>query len=185
MTAAQVARFLSNAFGIFQQRRDGLPTAEIAGNVAELQRLAFITADSDGILHLEPLGRLAGESGVEIETMVRLADAAPIVGPAPSVGELIVLTQLTRELDEARIGVNARSHQEKAAWTGELRRRGLGQLAHALQRRAVDTKTVVSRAKEAVGLLMWIEGVPRADIEATIMRHHRDREDVPVSVELE
>lgn len=174
--AEQLAAFLANAFGVFQRGGRGLDPSTLRTHIAELVSLRFISADADGTLHLEPLGRLAGESGTEIETLVRVAGAAHAVGPNPSAEALIALTQLTVELDEVALPTNARSKQEQSAWFGQMRRDGLAAVATELMRRRTDAKGGVKRNKRAAACGMWITGMPRAELEARLMRHHRDRD---------
>jgi hypothetical protein len=90
-------------------------------------------------------------------------------------GSVLALTQLTAELDEVFVPVNGRGwRKEAASWYGELQRHGASSaVLQALQRNG-DGVLVARRAKRALGCLLWIDGVQRDQIEALLMRHHRD-----------
>jgi helicase len=124
---------------------------------------------------LRPVGRFAGEAGVAIETIVRVADVAratPVLNDAASV---LALVQLTAELDETFLPVNSRGwRREFASWYAELGRHGVSPAVIAALRSTGDHLIATRRAKRALGCLLWASGTPRQAMETMLMRHHRD-----------
>jgi helicase len=179
MTAEELVGFLEDSWGVFQQRTGqagwSWSTQQLPAQLAQLERLEMVAHDVDGRLTLLPLGRLAGEAGVAVETIVRLADTARTAGPLHDPASVIAMAQLTAELDEVFVPVNSRGwRKEAASWYGELGRHGTSSAVLGALRRSGDGLVVARRAKRALGCLLWAMGAPRQEIEALLMRHHRD-----------
>jgi hypothetical protein len=179
MNSEEMIAFLEDSWGVFQQRVGQTGWAwsseQLQLHLAQLERLEMVARDSDARLTLLPLGRLAGEAGAAIETIVRLADVSRWSGPLHDPASVLALTQLTAELDEVFVPVNGRGwRKEAASWYGELQRHGTSPaVLQALQRNG-DGVLVARRGKRALGCLLWIDGVQRDQIEELLMRHHRD-----------
>jgi helicase len=179
MTADELVAFLEDSWGVFQRRSGQAGWAwsadQLRDQVAQLERLEMIASDVEGRLTLLPLGRLAGEAGVAVETIVRLTATARRTGPLDDAASVLALVQLTAELDEVFMPVNTRGwRKEAASWYGELSGRGASNAVLGALRQSGDGVVVARRAKRALGCLLWVSGVPRSDIEALLMRHHRD-----------
>jgi helicase len=176
--AADVIDFLEGSFGAFKRRqasdqwswdRRGFSEA-----MAQLEQHRLIEAGDDGHYHLTPLGRFAGEAGVQVESIIRLVaaftglKAAEITDPA-----LIAATQLTTEVDDVFFPMNRKSkHKEPQTWFGALTSQGIsGLLTRTLQRFVSDAHTPTLRAKKAAASLFWISPTPMAQIEATLTQH--------------
>jgi len=135
----------------------------------------MIARDEQGRLELLPLGRFAGEAGVEIESIIRLAAAARAAGPLTDPANVIALVQLTIELDEVYLPVNSKGwRKEQVSWFSELEHRGVSPVVLDFLRRGAGNVEVARRAKRALGAMLWIEGVPRQESENLLMRHHRE-----------
>jgi helicase len=178
MSAGELIAFLEASWGVFQRRTAsagwGWSENDLAGKVAQLERLDMIARDTEDRLSLRPLGRLAGEAGVDVESIVRVAGAVRSSGRIVDTASALALVQVTAELDATYLAVNSRGlRKEAASWYRELEQRGVSP-AILTALRAADEQTVVRRAKRALGALLWIEGVSRQDIEALLMRHHRE-----------
>lgn len=82
LTAADLVAFLETSFGAFQQRQlgGGWQWSEhtLAGHVADLERHNLIISDAEQRYELTPLGRLAGESGIAVESILRIVDVCAI-----------------------------------------------------------------------------------------------------------
>jgi len=179
MTAEELISFLENSWGVFQNRTHQGGWAwnrnELEGQLTQLEGLEMITRDADGRLALLPLGRFAGEAGVAIETIVRLAATARATPALTDDGSVLALTQATAELDEIFITMNTRGWRaETASWYNELSRNGVSPAVIASLRNTGDHLLAARRAKRAVGCLMWTEGVPRERMERILMRHLPD-----------
>lgn len=179
MTADELVAFLEDSWGVFQQRAGqagwGWNTEALRGHLEQLERLELVARDADHRLSLLPLGRLAGEAGVAVETIVRLANAARMAGPLRDPASILALVQLTSELDEVFLPVNARGwRKEAASWYGELGQRSASPAILGALRQTGDGVLSARRAKRALGCLLWVNGTPRQEMEALLMRHHRD-----------
>jgi helicase len=179
MTADELVAFLENSWGVFQQRAGqagwSWKTEGLQGQLGQLERLELVTRDADDRLSLLPLGRFAGEAGVAVETIVRLADAARMAGSLRDAASILALVQLTAELDEVFLPVNTRGwRKEAASWYGELGRRGAAPAVLGALQHTGDGVISARRAKRALGCVLWVNGTPRQEMEALLMRHHRD-----------
>jgi helicase len=179
MTADELVAFLEDSWGVFQQRvgQAGWSwNAEgLQAQLQQLERLELVTRDAEDHLSLLPLGRLAGEAGVAVETIVRLADAARTTEALRDAASILALVQLTAELDEVFLPVNARGWRREAASSyGELGRHGASTGVLGALQRTGDGVLSARRAKRALGCVLWVNGTPRQEMEALLMRHHRD-----------
>ena len=110
----EIIDFLEGSFGAFQSsrgrenwqwNRDDLLRA-----LSELQRHQLVEVVKDGIYQLTALGRLAGESGVEVASIVSLVSCLRSVRPEQiSDPTLITAVQSTAELDQVLFPINTKS----------------------------------------------------------------------------
>jgi helicase len=173
MTADEIVAFIEDSFGAFQQRQVA-PAWEWGPNlgtaVADLARHALIEDDGAGRFTLAPLGRLAGESGTDVVSMIRLVEALrnPTVGIDDAT--LIALAQLTTELDVIYLPINKKSkNREPMRWLGDLQRLGVATGILRIGAREVHTPTL--RGKKAMACLLWMSGRSRGEIERTLTQH--------------
>lgn len=176
MTGADVIAFIAESFGAFRERlagRDPVPAAAIERALGDLERGRLVEIDADTRYQLTPLGRLAGESGVHVDSVLRLVGALSACQPHEiSDPTLVAATQVTVELDEVRFPLNRRSTQkEPTAWFQELRRQGVAApVLRTMQQFAVDQHAPTVRAKKAASCLFWVTDTPLATIERTMTR---------------
>ncbi len=170
----EVVSFLEESFGSFQEKlnnpnwswdRDAL-----VRSLEELASHDLIDVDQDGKYTLTPLGRLCGESGVEVESVIRLVEAfdgtdlATINDPT-----LLVAAQLTVELDKLSFVMHRTSRSEPQTWLSEVRRQSIApNVFSGLNRRVSDSRQPGLRAKKAASTLLWITGKPLEEIEQTL-----------------
>ena len=134
----------------------------------ELVRGRLVEIDAEGRCTLTALGQLAGESGVHVDSVLRVMNALEHCPPSDiSDVALLAITQATVELDDAYFPLNRKStRKEPSAWFCELRRRGThSKVLAALQENAADRRTPTLRAKRTVSCLYWIDGTPLGTIE--------------------
>lgn len=176
--AADVIEFLEGSFGAYQERMAAdnwsWDRGAITAALADLEQHRLIEPGDGGHYHLTPLGRYAGEAGVQVESVVRLVEAFSRLSP-PEITDpvLITATQLTVELDDVFFPMNKKSTQkEPQAWFGALvQQRIPSQLLETLRRFVPDGHTGTLRAKKAVATLFWISPTLMAEIEASLTRH--------------
>jgi helicase len=177
MSADEVVAFIEDSFGAFQQRQLASSwkwdRTNLEAAVADLARHDLIADDGSGRYTLAPLGRLAGESGTDVTSVIRLVEALrdPVIGVDDA--SLIALSQLTSELDETYLPINRKSkNREPMRWLGGLQQQGVA--TRMLQIGARDVHNVTLRAKKAMACLLWMSGRSREQIELTLMQHMRE-----------
>lgn len=175
MPAEDIVEFLEESFGVFQQKAVDASwkwdEQQLLNAIAELNANNLVEQDKDGTYHLTELGKLAGVSGVEVESIIRVIKAldglatTEINDPA-----LITLSQATAELDQVLFPINKKSTQkEPQMWASEIRNQNVPtQITGALQRNTTDTIQQTLRAKKAVACLLWITDRPLNEIETTM-----------------
>lgn len=175
LNAEDIVEFLEGSFGAFQAQQVThnwtWDRAQLLAALSKLQGHNLIEKDEQGGYRLTPLGRLAGEGGVQIESMTRLVGALARVSPE-SINDqtLITAVQLTTELDDVIFPLNKKSTQkEPYAWPVELQRQGvLPSVISALARATTEQHQPTLRAKKAVACLLWMTDWPLSKIESVL-----------------
>jgi replicative superfamily II helicase len=177
MTAPEIAAFLEASFGAFQQelrmgkwnwKRD-----ELLESVEDLARHGLLEAHDEGRYELTPLGRLAGESGVEVTSVIRLVDCfRPLRAEEITDPTLIAAVQVTRELDQVYIYLNKKTPKEAQSWISELMQQAVSpHVLHCLGRDINEQHEMAARAKRAVAALAYTSGQEMGEIERLLARH--------------
>lgn len=175
VTEAAVLGVLDASFAAFQAREGGQPhwdSNQLARSFERLAAAQLIVADGDG-LRLTELGRFTGESGVHVDSIIRLVHGLRgSVGQLNSVG-LIAATQLTNELNDIYLPVNAKAkNTELPRWPNLLVQQGTSpQLIYALQQTSRDARQAISRAKRASAAVLWVNGLPMEQLEQCLNQH--------------
>lgn len=172
MTAEEIVAFLEGSFGAFQARQMRAQwqwdRSSLHQALSSLRTHQLVVADTGGLHRLAELGRMAGEAGVEVESVVRLVGALRHVAPEGiNDPTLIALTQLTVELDAVLFPINKKSTQkEPQTWFAEIQRQGVpAAVLNALQQSITERVQAVLRAKKAVACLLWVTERPIVEIE--------------------
>jgi replicative superfamily II helicase len=181
LTAAEILDFLAKSYAAYLEVMHNpdwsLDQARFERSLAELARAELVAIAEDARYTLTPLGQLAGRTGTDVVSILRLSDALRTVGPAAISPEaLITATQLTVELDETRVPLNRRStQQEPGTWAPHLARIGVpSPILFALRAGAAEPHAPTMRAKRAVACLLWMSDMSLAEIERTLTRHVRE-----------
>jgi replicative superfamily II helicase len=176
--ASDVIDFLEGSFGAFQKRLAADNWAwdrtELATALSELEQHRLIEIGEGGHYHLTPLGRFAGEAGVQVESIIRLVAAlSPLSASEITDQALIAATQLTTELDGVLFPMNKKStEKEPQTWFRALASQGIpSSLQASLRRYVTDEHTGTMRAKKVSACLFWISPTPMADIERALTQH--------------
>ena len=167
----EIIEFLESSFGVFQMKqaggggwdRHGLERA-----LDDLARHGLVERREDGRFHLTALGRLAGESAVEVETLIRAVDCLRALRPEEVTDPaLIAIVQAGVELDVVYFPLNKKStHKEPQHWVGELQRQGISHTILAnLQRHLTEPMQATARAKKAAVCLYYVSGMSMDQIE--------------------
>lgn len=180
LTANEIIDFLEESFGSFQEKIKNPTWAwdknQLTTAIEELRTHKLIEQDKEGFYHPTSLGRLAGESGLEVESILRIVNALQGIQQADiSDPTLVALTQITVELDQVLFPLNKRSTQkEPQTWMSEVRNQGIsGNVISAFGRAVQDQTDTTRRAKKTVACLLWITDKQLVDIETVLMQFDR------------
>ena len=177
LNAEEVAEFLESSFGAFQAQRTSPGWSwnreGILSAIEQLRSHRLIVADESGRLSLAELGRLAGEGGVQVESVIRLVECLSALRPEEITDPtLIVAAQYTLELDDVLMPINRKSTQkEPTFWAEQLRRQGVpSSLVRALARWADDPHVGTVRAKRAAACLLYVSSQPLGEVERILIQ---------------
>lgn len=168
----EIVQFLESSFGAFQMRQNGVPWGwdrpQLEGALDELARHGLLEVTQPGRFRLTNLGRLAGESTVEVETLLRSIQSLRALR-ANDISDpgLITIAQLSVELDGIYFPINKKSiRKEPYHWPHELQQQGVSaSILDALRHNIVEHWQAVVRAKKAVACLYYVSGLRMEEIE--------------------
>jgi replicative superfamily II helicase len=168
---------LENSFAVWQrvdQGGSGWDAARLGSDLQALVQAGLVDVEPSGQLTVTELGRFAGESGIEVRSVIQVASLLRYITPGVPLSEadLVVLAQVTVELDAVYLPTATRSHQEQARWPQSLRR--LGVQPRLLNGLHVGGGVAVTRAKRAAVALLFASPAPMASIETEVMQHLPD-----------
>lgn len=179
ITEADILGFLDASFAAFQAREGGNAQWTSTALTSALHQLAsaeLVDSGEDGYQFTE-LGRFAGEAGVHVDSIIRLVHA--LRGNTRSLNSigLIAAAQITVEMDDIYLPVNARAKNTEAPrWPTILHQQGVPDTILQMYRGLPgDPGMVIRRAKRAVAAAYWIDGHAIGDIEIELTRHMRQR----------
>lgn len=177
ITSDEIVSFLESSFGAFQASRRNenwrWSRAELLAALADLERHELVKAAADSTYEITPLGRLAGESATQVESIVRLVDSLRPLQPSHiSDPALVAAVQRTTELDEVHFPINKKStEKEPQRWASELRQQGVpGYVLQSLHRAVPDSHQATVRAKRAVACLFFVSEHAMVDIETSLTK---------------
>lgn len=172
MTSDEIVSFLEESFAAFQQKQAQSDwkwdRKQLLDALSTLHSHKLVDLDKHSVYHLTELGRLTGEAGVEVKSILRLVEAFSQTDPSGiNDPALITATQLTVELDQVLFPINKKSTQkEPQTWVSEIRRQAVPpSIISAMSRSTQDVIQSTLRAKKAVACLLWITDRPIAEIE--------------------
>lgn len=178
MSAEELIEFLLGSFGAFLKREENpnwewdKPNTESA--LQQLVAHGLIAREKDDRVRMTALGRLSGESGVEVESIIRLVSVlGNLLAESITDPTLITAAQLTVELDDVLFPINKRSTiKEPQHWEGELHRQRVapGVMA-ALDNWVGERFQATLRAKKASACLFWISDTPLNQIEQALTQY--------------
>jgi replicative superfamily II helicase len=173
MSEDQIVGFLRNSFGAYQlSQSPGTNAIDVDAVLQAIDRLrnhGLVAEDGAG-LRLTELGRVPGQSGTSIESVLRVVEAVTGVGTHElNDRALIALVQLTTELDEVYMPVHKRSHKERARWQGALDNQ---RLPPSVQAAVLRGDNATARAKRAAAAILWSQGEEFLAIESSLRTHN-------------
>jgi helicase len=175
VTSDEIVEFLESSFGAFQaaRKRTGWQWSrpDLLNALADLERHGLVQKNAQGAYEVTRLGRLSGESAVEVESIVRLVDCLRSLPPEQiSDPALLAAAQVTVELDQVLFPINKKGTQkEPQLWPNELQRQGVPwAVLNALHQATHDEHQATLRAKKAVACLLFVSGRAMNDIERVL-----------------
>ncbi len=179
MQTQDIIDFLQHSFAA-TQRTSGTKewtSANIIQTITTLERNGLIEIDQFGY-RLTALGKLSGETGVEVISIINLVSALRGSNLAEvSETDLIYATQIAVELDNVYFPTNRKSHQEQARWRDFAARSGLSRAIRAsLEKNLKDASDGTCRFKKGAACKLWIDGVDLKMAEEELLQHMRDKD---------
>lgn len=171
-----VIGFLDSSLAAQQAREGGnrqWTTEQLGYGFDQLVAARLLEAETDGY-RLTALGRFTGESGVHVDSVVRLSSAlAGLDATALNSTTLIAAAQLTVEVDAVYIPVSGRKNNpEPTVWVSTLSQQQVARpTLRVLQNTAPDIATMTRRAKKASAAIMLINGIDIAVLERNLNQH--------------
>jgi helicase len=164
-----IVRFLQSSFGAYQTGRSWTQT-EVERALNDLTRGALVEA-VEGKYRLTPLGAVAGQLGIEVDSVARIARALRGV-PIASIraGTIVAATLATSELDDVYMPIHKTSHKERQRWQAVPSQQGLPQSLIRELRHGSDAE-ITARCKKLASTMMWIQGVELDRLEASLLQH--------------
>lgn len=177
MKSEEISAFLEASFGVYQMQAQTPgwrwdPFA-IQTGLKDLEARGLIKSVDDK-MRLTSLGRAVGESGIEVNSAIKVVECLqPLTLADISDPVLIATAQVTDELDDMLFPINKRGYRkEEASWFGELQNQ---QIPHAVLRKLQMSETghhmPALRAKKAVACLLFVTETSMVDIEQIVVRH--------------
>ena len=134
----------------------------------ELLDAGFIDNDPNNAVTLTELGRFAGESGIEVTSLIRLSHLIDRVDRVDA-ADLVTLAQVTVELDGLRIRTHPKSNKERVRWPQFLAYAGVQPaIVHSLH---VGGENATLRAKRAAAALYYVSDTPMSVAERDLLQH--------------
>lgn len=169
LSAQELADFIQSTFAAHQggSRLDG---AVVSRTVERLFEAGLVERIGDRY-RLTDLGKVAGELGIYVESVVRIARALRGLSVHQMTDRvLLAAVQVSQELDEVLFPVHAKSIKERQRWQGAVQQQHLpGSVMREL--RAADDRTFTTRCKRLSAVLMWLEGIELNRMEASLLQH--------------
>ncbi|MDQ6946130.1 MAG: hypothetical protein M3256_07615 [Actinomycetota bacterium] len=173
---SDLVALLENSFAMWLRKEAGSGGWNVVALRQDIQSLisgSLLDKEPDGHLTLTALGRYAGESGIEVRSVTRLASAMRFAPATLTDSDVVTLAQVTCELDSLYIPANKKSHKEQQRWPMALRELGVdGGVARSLH---VGGGDPFVRTKRAVACLLLMSSRPMSEIERILLQHTRDR----------
>jgi helicase len=170
LTQPDLLAFIQSTFASYQQHQVLAPV-EIADAIHRLRGAGLIDS-ADDRYRLTPLGSAAGELGIQVESVVRIARALRGLCPSDLASRvLLAAAQVSEELDEVLFPIHKRSIQERQRWHNAVHQQRLPASVMSEINSAIGDATVTARCKKLSCVLMWTEGVELGRLEASLLQH--------------
>lgn len=169
LSKQELIDFVQSTFAAHQQGQV-FDAATVSNTIARLAS-AGLVEEIEGRYRLTELGKVAGELGIQVESVVRIARALRGLSSAELTDVvLLAAAQTSMELDDVIFPVHKTSTKERQRWQGAVQQQRLPfSVTRELQ--ATDARNYTARCKRLSSVLMWLEGVELNRLEASLLQH--------------
>lgn len=172
----ELVALLEGSFAVWQRIQQGAAGWDLANLRRDLESLiqaGLLDREPSGKLTLTELGRYAGESGIEVESVANVASILRFAPATLGVADALVIAQVTVEMDQQYIPANKKSIQEKQRWPNTMQQ--LGADVSLLRNLHVGGGDSFARTKRAVAATYFASSRTMATIEQELLQHYRGR----------
>ncbi|KKX47289.1 DEAD/DEAH box helicase [Sphingobacterium sp. IITKGP-BTPF85] len=155
MNQDRIIAFLEESFGAYQEKikydRWDWNQNDIFDALTELIQHKLIKLDEEGYFHTTTIGRIAGESSLEVESIIRIINVLNQIPPDQlSSPVLLGITQLSKELEQVYMPINRRSvYKEPHTWNDAINKQQVPQqLINAFSKYSKDNIESTSKSKK-------------------------------------
>ncbi|MGJ1419014.1 DEAD/DEAH box helicase [Sphingobacterium spiritivorum] len=179
MTENEIIGFLIESFGAYQEKikydKWDWDQDTIGDALEKLEYHQLIEIDANGFFHTTPIGKIAGESGIEVESVIRFVDVLrqtlsnQLYGP-----NLIGIAQLATELEQIYMPMNKKGqYREYQTWGNAVNTQGIaGNILNNYSKYSKDQIELTLKLKKTIACLLWITDKNANEIENILMQHH-------------
>lgn len=182
MNRENIVGFLTESFGAYQEKIKyeewDWDQNDIINALTELINHRLIKMNIDGYFQTTPIGKIAGDSGIEVESIIRIIRVLnQIPSGQLSAPVLLGITQLSKELEQVYMPINRKGiFKESQTWLNAIHAQGIPiQLLDAFSTHSKDQIDTTLKLKKTISCLLWITDKQVAEIEATLMQHYFDK----------
>jgi replicative superfamily II helicase len=169
----RLIELLENSFAMWQRVEQGFTQGwdsnQLQADLASLVRAQLLDEEPDGRITLTQLGRYASESGIEVRSVSQVASLLRFAPEHLPAAALILLAQVTLELDDTYIRTHNKSRQEQNRWPQTCI--SLGVPSQLLRGLHVGGGRPTLRAKRAAACLLLMTREPFGAIEQALLQH--------------
>lgn len=182
MNQDSIIGFLTESFGAYQEKIKydawDWNQNDIIKALTELTNHQLIKMNNDGYFQTTLIGKIAGDSGIEVESIIRIISVINQI-PSSQLSSLVFLgiTQLSKELEQIYMPINRKGvFKESQTWSNAVHaQRVPTQLVNAFSNHSKDQIETTLKLKKTISCLLWITDKQVAEIEATLMQHYFDK----------
>jgi replicative superfamily II helicase len=169
----QLIELLENSFAMWQRVEQGFTQGwdanQLQADLGALVRAQLLDEEPNGRITLTQLGRYASESGIEVRSVTQVASMLRFAPEHLPAAALILLAQVTLELDDTYIRTHDKSRQEQTRWPQTCI--SLGVPPQLLRGLHVGGGRPTLRAKRAAACLLLMTREPFSAIERALLQH--------------
>ncbi|MFN8579187.1 MAG: caspase family protein [Candidatus Sericytochromatia bacterium] len=180
LTSEEINNFLEGSFGAYRKKilnpKWEFDKNELINSLSELELHKLVETKDGNHYTLTELGCLAGQSGVEVESIIRVIDALSSVDPINiSEPTLLAVTQITKELDNVYFPFNSKGlSKEITTYYGSLKNQGIAHEVMSSLKININ-EDYIKRIKRTIACLFYITSTQLSEIEIFLTNHMRDK----------